>query len=147
MHSPDDFAYVNQDGSVRELSPDEREYLSQNFHPADGARPYIKSSYESKDGWGSVSGFLLRTRVPRQIAVEPVNPDYVPPKFDALREMIEDGRRVGDVVTENPDGSVTRAPDPNIPHKKRFELLREIQLERQREREKLARHPDYPKRA
>lgn len=143
MHSVDDFVYVNQDGSVRELSPDEREYLSKDFHPADGARPYIKSSYESEDGWGSVSGFLPRKRVPGRIAVEPVNPDYMPLKFDARREMIEDGRRAGDVITENADGSVTCAPNPNMPPGKRFELIREIHLERQRKREELARHPDY----
>jgi len=144
MHSADDFVYVNQDGSVRELSPDEREYLSETFHPADGARPYIKTSYESRDGWGSVSGFLLRKQIPRQIVVEPVNPEYVRPEFNARLEAIEDSKRVGDIVTTNADGSVTCVPNPNISRERRFELLREIQLERQRDREKLAR---YPKRA
>jgi hypothetical protein len=142
MSSADDFVYVNQDGSVRELSRDEREYLSQDFHPGDGGRPYIKSSYESHDGWGSVSGFVLRKRVPRKIAVEPVNPNYVPPVVDARREMIEDSEVVGDVITENADGSVTCSPNPSIPLTKRFELLRQVQLERQLGREKLARHPD-----
>jgi hypothetical protein len=146
MPSADELVYVNQDGSVRELSRDEREYLSQAFHPGDGRRPYIKASYESQDGWGSVSGFLPRKRLPRHVVVEPVNPHYVPPQFDPRRQMVEDGKRVGDIVTENADGSVTCAPNPNIPHEKRFALLREIQLERQREREKLARHPDHVKR-
>jgi len=147
MQSADEFVYVNQDGSVRELSRDERKYLSQDFHPGDGGRPYIKTSYESQDGWGSISGFLPRKRVPGQVLVEPVNPDYVPPEFDARHEMIEDSKRVGDIVTENADGSVTCAPNPNIPHKKRFDLLRQVQLERQREREQLARHPNYVQRA
>jgi hypothetical protein len=114
MSSADDFVYVNQDGSVRELSRDEREYLSQDFHPGDSGRPYLKSSYESHDGWGSVSGFVLRKRVPRKIAVEPVNPTYVPPVVDARREMIEDSKVVGDVITENADGSVTCSPNPSI---------------------------------
>jgi hypothetical protein len=146
MSSADDFVYVNQDGSVRELSRDEREYLSQDFHPGDSGRPYLKSSYESHDGWGSVSGFVLRKRVPRKIAVEPVNPNCVPPVVDARREMIEDSKAVGDVITENADGSVTCSPNPSIPLTKRFELLRQVQLERQREREKLAKHPDYVQR-
>ena len=143
--SQDGFVYVNQDGSVRELSPDERAYLSQDFAPGDGGRPYIKASYDSTDGWGSVSGFLPRREVPRQVTVEPVNPDYVPPRFDPRRQAIEDGRRAGDIVTANLDGSVTSRPDPNVPPRERFERLREIQLERQREREDLARHPDFVK--
>lgn len=141
MRSAGDFVYVNQDGSVRELSPDEREYLSLDFHGADGGRPYIKRAYESRDGWGSVSGFLPRKAVPGGVPVEPVNPAYVPPVFDARRATIEDGKRAGDIVTENPDGSVRRAPNPAISHKERFEILRQIQLERQRQREELARHP------
>lgn len=145
MQDADEFVYVNQDGSVRELSPDEREYLSQGFSPGDGGRPYIKTSYESQDGWGSISGFLPRNRAPRHVVIEPVNPTYVPPGFDARREMIEDSRRVGDVVTESADGSVQCAPNPNIPLERRFELLRKIQLERQRERETLAKHPNYVK--
>ena len=143
MSDPDEFVYVNQDGSVRALSPDEREYLSKEFLPGDGGRPYIKSFHHSKDGWGSVSGFLSRDRVPAGIVIEPVNPDYVPPGSDLRRQLIEDSKRVGDIVTENPDGSVRCAPDPKIPLKKRFELLRGIKLERQREREKLAKHPDH----
>ena len=143
MPNPEEFVYVNQDGSVRELSPDEREYLAQEFDPGDGGRPYIKSSFASKDGWGSISGFLLRRQVPRQVVVQPVNPGYVPPQPDAVREMLEDSRRVGDIVTENADGSVTCAPNPDIPHEERFAMLRQIQLERQRAREELARHPDH----
>lgn len=137
------FVHVNQDGSVRELSPDEKKYLSQSFGGGDGDRPYIKDSYESKNGWGSVSGFLSRHRVPSGVKINPVNPNYVPPPFDWRRQSIEDGRRVGDIVTENADGSVTCTPNPNLSPKARFELLREIELERQKARELLARHPDH----
>jgi hypothetical protein len=146
MQSRAEFVYVNQDGSVRELSPDECEYLAQTFHPGDSGRPYIKTSYESQDGWGSLSGFLPRKHVPTHIEVEPVNPEYVVPQFDARREMIEDSRHAGDIVTEQPDGSVRCAPNPAIPHTQRFELMRAVQLARQREREQLAKHPAYAKR-
>jgi hypothetical protein len=37
-----DYVYVNDDGTARELSPVEREYLGQKFHPGDSGRPYIK---------------------------------------------------------------------------------------------------------
>jgi len=147
MRDERQFVYVNQDGSVRELSHDERAYLSREFHPFDGGRPYVKKSYKSLNGWGSTSGFLPRAAVPRGIVVEPVNPDYVPLEVGALRQMIEDSKRVGDIVTEYADGSVKCSPNPGIPHSRRFEQLREIYLERQREREKLARHPDYGEQA
>ena len=147
MRSADEFVYVNQDGSVRELSVNERECLSQDYYPADGGRPYIKSSYESQDGWGSVSGFVLRKRVPSRVVVEPVNPNYAPPEIDTRRENIEDSQLVGDIITQNADGSVLFSPNPNTPHTRRFELLRQVQLKRQREREKLAKHPDYVQRA
>jgi len=140
MHNPDDFVYVNQDGTARELSNSEREYLSQDFQPGDGARPYIKASHKSQDGWGSISGFLSRKSLPHQISVSPVNPNYVPREVDGRDQAIEDSRRVGDIITVNPDGSVTCAPNPNISHQKRFELFREIQLTRQRELENLARY-------
>src|SRR5688572_29806530 len=61
------YVYVNQDGSVRELSPEERDYLSEKFYNGDGGRPYIKSSYESHDGWGSQSGFIPRRQVPTRM--------------------------------------------------------------------------------
>ena len=141
------YVYVNQDGSVRELSSDEQQYLSQSFDGFDSGRPYIKTSYETKNGWGSVSGFLLRNRVPRHLRINRVNPEYVPPPFDFKRQALEDGRRLGDIVTENAGGSVTCTPNPNISRKERFELLRQLQLERQREREKLARHPGHTKQA
>ena len=143
MLDADEYIYVNQDGTVRELSADEIEYLSEEFHPTDGGRPYIKSGFRSRDGWGSISGFLARSKVPSGVEIEPVNPDYEPPEADARIELIEDSRAVGDIVTENPDGSVTCEPNPDIPHEERFRRHKKIQMARQKEREKLARHPDY----
>jgi hypothetical protein len=144
MSNADEYVYVNQDGSVRELALDEREYLSETFGPGDGGRPYVKLFYGSRDGWGSVSWFLARTQVPRRLQIEPVNPNYVPPKpTDARHDLIEQSRRAGDIVTESPDGSVSCAPSPQMSRATRFERFRQIQLERQRESEKQARHPDY----
>jgi hypothetical protein len=147
MRDTPDYVYVNQDGSVRELSLDEREFLSRYFHPADGARPYIKTFFTTKDGWGSVSGFLLRKRLPKGAVVEQVNPNYKQADLDARCEYIEDSRRVGDIITQNADGSVLCTPNPDITHRKRFALFRELHLQRQREREALAKCPRNSNRA
>jgi hypothetical protein len=64
------FVRVNADGSIRELTADEREYLNTDFNGADGARPYIKRHYEQRDGWGSIAGFLYRDRVPPGIIIQ-----------------------------------------------------------------------------
>ena len=60
------YVHVDHDGSVRELYPEEVEYLSQKFHPADGGRPYVKNAYEEKTPDGRISGFILRRRVPEK---------------------------------------------------------------------------------
>jgi hypothetical protein len=143
MLRADEYVYVNQDGTVRELSQDERDYLSQDFSPGDGARPYIKLFYRSRNGWRSKSGFLLRKRVPSRITIEPVNPQFVTPKSDARTQLIEESRQVGDIITQNPDGSVTVTPNPNISRRKRFGMLRRLYLARQAELERLAKHPDH----
>jgi hypothetical protein len=75
MRGASGFVYVNQDGSVRELSPDEYD-LSQEFHPGDGGRPYIKTSYEGERWLGSVSGFLPRDLVPSGALVVAVKGRY-----------------------------------------------------------------------
>ena len=133
------FVYVNQDGSVRELSPEEREYLLEEFPGYDGSRPYIKWSYESHDGWGSQSGFIERRRVPARIEILPVHPDYdaAVKKLDADR--LDDHIVAGDITEMNKDGSIIRSPNPNISRKARYELIRNHQLAEQRRREALAR--------
>lgn len=67
---PYPYVYVLRDGSVRELTKDEREYLETPFHPADGARPYVKNGYYSKDGWGSIQGFCARYQIPTNITIK-----------------------------------------------------------------------------
>src|ERR1700733_6520048 len=62
---PYPYLYVNADGSARELHPNERNLLETPFHPADGARPYVKRNYLQKNGWGEITGFLKRSKLPR----------------------------------------------------------------------------------
>jgi hypothetical protein len=122
MTSEFEYVYVNQDGSARELSAGEREYLSKTFAPTDGARPYVKPSYQTRDAWGSISGFLHRSELPASIRVEPVNPNY-------------------DLLV-SPYGGEAVAELREILGGETLEEGRRRRLERQRERERLARHPD-----
>ena len=54
------YIWVEEDGSAREVTAYEKEHLETKFLPGDGARPYIKTRYETLDGWGSISGYLPR---------------------------------------------------------------------------------------
>ncbi|PKV51532.1 hypothetical protein ATE84_3617 [Aquimarina sp. MAR_2010_214] len=67
----DGFEYVSveDDGIVRELSREEQGYLKEKFHPTDGARPYIKSRYNSKTPDGKIGGYIERKRVPQRIEI------------------------------------------------------------------------------
>jgi hypothetical protein len=62
--NPYPYVYVLENGSIRELTKSEKEYLETPFHPGDSGRPYVKDSYNSKDGWGKISGFCARYLVP-----------------------------------------------------------------------------------
>ncbi|MBS1188547.1 MAG: hypothetical protein H6R10_339 [Rhodocyclaceae bacterium] len=64
------YVWVEDDGSVRRLNPDEVEYLNTQFHPGDGARPYIKSNYATRSPDGRMSGFLPRAKLPSYIVVK-----------------------------------------------------------------------------
>jgi len=136
------FVYVNQDGSARELSPNEQTYLSTEFRGDDSGRPYIKATYKSSDGWGSQSGFIERRRVPKHIQIDPVNPNYdeAVKELDKnpLKSILEGQRAAGDIFTTNADGSVTSKPNPDIPLSKRFEIIKAHVLAQQQHRETLA---------
>lgn len=67
-----EFVHVELDGSVRELDEDEKKYLQEEFHPNDGARPYIKTSYEQLTPDNKMWGFIKRKRVPRRIKIKPL---------------------------------------------------------------------------
>jgi len=64
------YIYVNPDGSARELTADEQEYLSTEFSGGDGARPYIKFRYESLTPDGRIIGFLERRQLPARIEIQ-----------------------------------------------------------------------------
>lgn len=131
------YVYINQDGSAREVSPQEQRYLSQEFSGGDSGRLYIKASYESLDGWGSQSGFIARRRVPIQVLIRPVHPNY----DAAVKELDEDllglHRAARDDIAKNPDGSITCSPNPDITRENRFEIARSHYLAQQRRREAL----------
>jgi len=153
--------YVNQDGTVREVSPKEQKYLLQKFIPGDSGRPYIKGSYEALDGWGSKSGFMPRKLAPANIIIQPVNPSYDTEssnKYNLINDLVADHKLAGDKVVKNADGSITiklnreaKAPlaanneagDVQSLKENARDTFRRLQLERQAERESLARHPDY----
>lgn len=65
----DTFIAIEDNGSARELTSDEVDYLNAEFHPADGARPYIKSSYGTTSPDGRMGGFLRRGNLPLDVQV------------------------------------------------------------------------------
>jgi hypothetical protein len=69
--TPFAFVHVNADGTVREVTAKEREYLETPFAGSDGGRPYIKTDFFQKDGWGSLAGFCYRSLVPEKVAIRP----------------------------------------------------------------------------
>ncbi|NVK65664.1 MAG: hypothetical protein HWE22_13815 [Flavobacteriales bacterium] len=64
-----EYVLVKDDGSVWELEQEDQEYLTEEFHPNDGARPYIKSRYDQLTPDGRIGGFIPRRRVPRRIKI------------------------------------------------------------------------------
>lgn len=70
--------YVNEDGSVRELTEAEKKYVDTEFSPLDGARPYIKTRYEDRTAWG-IQGYLPRIQVPDGMFIHPAPPQNIPP--------------------------------------------------------------------
>ena len=65
------YVFVDDDGNATELDADQQEYLMTKFHPADGARPYIKFRYESRTPDGRLSGYLRRRQLPKRIPIRP----------------------------------------------------------------------------
>ena len=69
------YVYINDDGSARELDLEEIKYLSTEFLGGDGARPYVKSNYETLTPDGKMHGYLWRQRLPKTISIEPAPDD------------------------------------------------------------------------
>jgi len=66
---PYPYVYVEANGSVRELHANERAYLEELFSPGDGNFPYVKHAYETKDGWGNIAGYCLRSAIPQNLKI------------------------------------------------------------------------------
>ena len=79
--------YVNEDASVRELTESEKKYVDTEFLPFDGARPYIKSHDQQRNGWGALQGFLPRDGVPDEVPIAP--PATGAPQENAPRGVAE----------------------------------------------------------
>ncbi len=57
---PFPFVYIEENGSFRELTKEEKQYLIEKFHPNDGDRPYVKGRYKARNPDGSISGYCAR---------------------------------------------------------------------------------------
>ena len=64
-----DYVYIEDNGSVRELKPEEEEKLSSLFFVGDEVEFYIKPQYESLNPSGRSSGYLKRHQLPGKAAV------------------------------------------------------------------------------
>jgi len=114
LDGPYPYVHVNADGGARELHPDERAYLETRFQFGDGGRPYVKSSYSKRNGWGDLAGFLERSQLPSEIVVQDA-PGESPYKPLPWSDQIQFLRDKGFVVTENPDGTFTATkPKPTV---------------------------------
>ena len=76
-----EYVYVEIDGTVRELDNGEIEYLETKFEPSDGARPYIKSSYNQLTPDKKILGFLHRDKVPENIKISKTDLRFLELRF------------------------------------------------------------------
>ncbi len=129
------FVYVNQDGSARELTDREREYLETDFEVGDGNRPYVKSTYKTRDGWGSISGYVDRRKVPPAVLISMVSVVIPPDDDDFMADIIADAEAAGDIIERGSDGSIGVIPNPRISSRRRFRIYAERHLRRQKRRE------------
>ena len=87
--------WINVDGTARQLTDAEKTYVDTPYSPFDGARPYVKSHYEQRNGWGELKGYLVRKDVPDGVAIgiapsdEPVEERTPEAVADSLRELIQ----------------------------------------------------------
>jgi hypothetical protein len=70
--------YINEDGSIRELTETDKKYVDTEFSPLDGARPYIKSRYSQRTALGEIRGYLPRTEVPEGMPIDPAPSEHKP---------------------------------------------------------------------
>ncbi|GGW61059.1 hypothetical protein DFQ11_102599 [Winogradskyella epiphytica] len=92
------YVYVENDGTVRELNKDEIEYLQTEFEPTDGARPYVKNSYNQLTPNKKILGFLHRSKVLKEMEI--INTDL---RYTEMRFPI--GIYESNIAIELPVGS------------------------------------------
>lgn len=71
--APVRYVYIDDDGSARELTPDEEVYLATEFELGDGAAPYVKLSYNYRTPDGRLRGYLARRDLPPGVPVRPAD--------------------------------------------------------------------------
>ena len=82
--------YVNDDGSARELNDAEKRYVDTEFSPLDGARPYVKSSYEQRTPLSEIRGYLPRAALPDGVPIHPAPPEPAPPTARTAAESLSE---------------------------------------------------------
>ncbi|MFZ3226567.1 MAG: hypothetical protein WA230_13800 [Xanthobacteraceae bacterium] len=100
------YIYINADGTARELHAGERAWLETEYQGGDGAMPSVKDSYEERNGWGEISGYLKRAALPGGTPVGDAPADD-PRRPMSRADTIAWLRGKGVEVTENDDGSLT----------------------------------------
>lgn len=68
------FVYVDDDGTVRELTPAECRYLATPFEPSDSGRPYIKERFGARTPDKRLGGFLERWQLLWRFKVKQLAP-------------------------------------------------------------------------
>jgi hypothetical protein len=63
-----DYVYIDDEGTARELQPEEEEKFSSLFFLGDEADFYIKPHYEALNPGGRLSGYLKRHQLPGKAA-------------------------------------------------------------------------------
>lgn len=66
--TPEDYVFVEDDGSSRELTPVEAAYLMSPFSEDEDEWPEVKASYDELSWDGKMGGFLARKLLPSEIA-------------------------------------------------------------------------------
>ena len=127
------YVYVEDDGSAREIAPDEKEYLETEYHPGDGARPYTKLRYESLNSWGNLAGYLPRRQLPKNIPITQAPSKRFIDKNKIKEAMFEEYKMAGDIINENLDGSFTIKHNKNISMKERYEIHKQIYFHKDEE--------------
>ncbi len=70
--------WLDEAGSARELTDAEKRYVDTEFSPFDGARPFIKASYEQRTPLTGLRGFLPREKLPAGVRVQSAPVEQAP---------------------------------------------------------------------